>query len=173
MNRIFGIVLLAVALALVGCDDRGVQNVKGDRMDTSPEDITGKVVKTDKQWRQELTSQQYDVLRKKGTERAFTGEYDHHFEEGRYLCAGCGTELFTSEAKYNSGCGWPAFTKPADNKAVDETADLSYGMDRVEITCSKCGGHLGHVFNDGPPEKGGLRYCINSASLEFKDSDDK
>lgn len=122
----------------------------------------------DAEWQKILSAEQYHILRQKGTERAFTGVYDKHFEEGRYLCAGCGEELFTSDAKYNSGCGWPAFTAPKESAAILEYRDTSHGMIRTEVTCANCDGHLGHVFPDGPTEAGGLRYCINSASLEFK-----
>ena len=122
-------------------------------------------------WSEKLTPEQFHVLREKGTERAFTGEYDKHFEEGEYTCAGCGAKLFESDSKYNSGCGWPAFTKPAEGEAVAEHRDMSHGMIRTEVTCSNCDGHLGHVFPDGPPEEGGLRYCINSAALDFGKDD--
>ena len=124
--------------------------------------------KTEQEWREQLTPEQFRILRQAGTERAFTGEYDKFYEEGEYLCAACGQKLFASDAKYNSGCGWPAFTKPAEGDAVEEHKDTSHGMVRTEVTCSNCGGHLGHVFPDGPPEAGGLRYCINSAALEFE-----
>lgn len=123
---------------------------------------------TDAQWREKLSPEQYHVLREAGTERAFTGKYDKHYAEGEYLCAGCGQMLFASDAKYNSGCGWPAFTTPAGGDAVDEHRDTSHGMIRTEVTCANCGGHLGHVFPDGPREHGGLRYCINSAALDFE-----
>ncbi len=122
---------------------------------------------TDAEWRARLTPEQYHILREKGTERAFTGTYDKHYEAGEYFCAGCGAKLFESDAKYNSGCGWPAFTAPADGDALAEHRDMSYGMIRTEVTCAQCDGHLGHVFSDGPPEAGGLRYCINSASINF------
>jgi peptide-methionine (R)-S-oxide reductase len=122
---------------------------------------------TDAEWRERLTPMQYHVLREAGTERAFSGEYDKHYDEGEYTCAACGTVLFFSTAKYNSGCGWPAFTQPADAGTIDEYRDTSYGMIRTEVRCGKCDSHLGHVFPDGPPEKGGLRYCINSAALLF------
>ena len=125
-----------------------------------------KVSKSDAEWRADLTPEQYHVLREKGTERPFTGEYDHVFEEGTYRCAGCGATLFESHAKYDSGCGWPAFTAPADGSAVDEELDVSHGMVRTEVLCASCGGHLGHVFPDGP-QPTGLRYCINSASLKL------
>jgi peptide-methionine (R)-S-oxide reductase len=129
--------------------------------------MTDKLVLTDAEWRERLTPMQYHVLREAGTERAFTGEYDKHYDEGEYTCAACGTVLFFSTAKYNSGCGWPAFTRPADDDTIDEYRDPSYGMIRTEVRCGKCDSHLGHVFPDGPPEQGGLRYCINSAALLF------
>jgi peptide-methionine (R)-S-oxide reductase len=129
--------------------------------------LTNKVVKTDAEWRAELSPEQYRVLRQQGTEAPFTGEYDHVFEPGTYLCAGCGAELFGSETKYDSGCGWPAFSE-AMAEAVDEDTDLSHGMMRTEVTCARCGGHLGHVFPDGPRPTG-LRYCINSAALKLEE----
>ena len=122
-------------------------------------------------WRARLSPQQFHVLREKGTERAFTGELWDHHASGRYLCAGCGGLLFDSEAKFDSGCGWPSFSAAAKTPEVniDELVDLSHGMRRVEVTCSGCGGHLGHVFPDGPRPTG-IRYCINSASLTFEPS---
>lgn len=130
--------------------------------------MSDKVELTEQEWRERLSPEQYHVLREAGTERAFTGKYDKHFDEGEYMCAGCGTKLFASDAKYNSGCGWPAFTRPAEGDTIEERRDTSYGMIRTEVLCAKCGGHLGHVFPDGPPEEGGLRYCINSASIDFE-----
>ena len=127
-----------------------------------------RVVKSEAQWRAELDPEAYRVLREKGTEAPFTGEYDHVFEPGTYKCAGCGAELFTSEAKYDSGCGWPAFYAPAGEDVIDEETDSSYGMVRTEVTCATCGGHLGHVFPDGPHPTG-LRYCINSAALKLEE----
>ncbi|MEP3049849.1 MAG: peptide-methionine (R)-S-oxide reductase MsrB [Erythrobacter sp.] len=122
---------------------------------------------SDSEWREKLSAEQYHVLREAGTERAFTGEYDKHYDAGEYTCAGCGTNLFASDAKYNSGCGWPAFTKPAAGEAVEERRDTAHGMIRTEVLCAACGGHLGHVFPDGPSDQGGMRYCINSAALNF------
>ena len=127
-----------------------------------------KVQKSEAEWRAQLNPERYRVLREKGTEAPFTGEYDHVFEPGTYRCAGCGVELFRSEAKYDSGCGWPAFYTPAGDDAIDEETDTSHGMVRTEVLCSNCGGHLGHVFQDGPAPTG-LRYCINSAALELEE----
>jgi len=130
---------------------------------------TQRISKTDAEWRKILTPAQYHILRQKGTEAAFSGKYDDFFGEGTYFCAACGNELFSSEDKYNSGCGWPAFTEPAEKDKVEYAEDTSGGMVRTEVTCSRCGGHLGHVFKDGP-EPTGLRYCINSEALEFEQS---
>ena len=130
--------------------------------------MTSKVTKTEEQWRTELAPEQYKVLRQRGTEAPFTGEYDHTFEDGVYRCAGCGAELFRSDAKYDSGCGWPAFTAPASADAVEEESDTSFFMRRTEVLCASCEGHLGHVFPDGPGPSG-LRYCINSAALKLEE----
>jgi peptide-methionine (R)-S-oxide reductase len=125
------------------------------------------VEKPEGEWKKELSPTQYAVLREKGTERAFTGELWDHHESGMYRCAGCGAELFESDAKFDSGCGWPSFFAPKEGSGVEEERDASHGMLRTEVLCSKCGGHLGHVFDDGPKPTG-LRYCINSASLKFE-----
>ena len=127
-----------------------------------------KIARTDNEWREALTPEQYRVLRQKGTEAPFSGEYDHTFEPGTYHCAGCGAVLFESETKYDSGCGWPAFYAPAGDDAIDEETDTSYGMVRTEVMCSHCGGHLGHLFPDGPHPTG-IRYCINSAALKLEE----
>ena len=125
-----------------------------------------KVVKSEEQWRQDLTPEQYQILRRKGTERPFTGEYEKYKGDGVFICAGCGQALFDATTKYNSGSGWPSFYQPIEDKAVDEHSDQTLGMTRVEVTCSICGGHLGHVFPDGPRPTG-QRYCINSLSLKL------
>lgn len=123
--------------------------------------------RTEDPWRARLTPEQYHVLREKGTERAFSGALWNEHRRGRYLCAACGQELFRSGDKFDSGTGWPSFTRPAAAAAVSTLPDTSHGMVRTEVVCSRCGGHLGHVFPDGPPPTG-LRYCINSVSLRFE-----
>ncbi len=130
-------------------------------------DIPNKIAKTEQQWQEELDEESYHVLRKKGTERAFTGRYWNLKDKGIYNCAGCGLNLFSSDAKYDSGSGWPSFYQPSSKSNITELVDSSCGMIRTEVICKKCESHLGHVFPDGPP-KTGLRYCINSASLVFK-----
>jgi peptide-methionine (R)-S-oxide reductase len=128
--------------------------------------VTEKIEKSEQEWKAELTPEQYRVLREKGTERAFTGEYYATKEPGTYRCAGCGAELFSSETKYESGTGWPSFWEPASTDAVESERDWGLLGMRTEVHCSSCGGHLGHVFRDGPHPTG-LRYCINSASLDL------
>lgn len=131
--------------------------------------MTDKVHLSDAEWREKLTPQQYGVLRQAGTERAFTGDYETNKAPGLYKCAGCGEPLFSSDTKYNSGSGWPSYTAPVAAEAVEEIRDASHGMIRTEVRCAKCEGHLGHVFPDGPHDAGGLRYCINSAALDFEE----
>jgi peptide-methionine (R)-S-oxide reductase len=126
-----------------------------------------RVVKSDDEWRKQLTAEQFRVLRRAGTEPAYSGALTDTVESGAYHCAGCGSLLFSADAKFHSGCGWPSFTQPVEPDAVTEHRDSSFGMERVEVRCAVCEGHLGHVFTDGPAPTG-LRYCINSVSLEFR-----
>ena len=131
------------------------------------------VIKTDEEWKNILTDEEYHVLREAGTDRPFTGKYTDTEDNGNYYCKACGNLLFTSDTKYHSGCGWPAFYDNAGNSAVEMRVDNSFGMARIEVLCKKCHSHLGHVFEDGPRDKTGLRYCINSSSIDFKDPESK
>lgn len=129
--------------------------------------MTNNKQKSEEYWQKKLSREQYRIIRLKGTERAFTGEFWNNKEKGTYYCAACGTKLFHSDTKYDSGCGWPSFFKSIKNDVIEEKLDLSHGRTRTEVLCKACGGHLGHVFKDGP-EPTGLRYCINSESLKFR-----
>lgn len=129
---------------------------------------TKKIEKTEEEWKNDLTPEQYRILREKGTEAPFSGAYTDNKETGMYHCAACGAPLFSSDTKFDSGSGWPSFTDPVIAEAIETREDTSHGMHRIEVVCKQCGGHLGHVFEDGPKEKGGKRFCINSCSLDFK-----
>ncbi len=130
--------------------------------------MKSKINKSEQEWRKTLTPEEFHVLREKGTERPFTGKYVNHKKKGTYVCAGCGNELFSSDTKFDSGTGWPSFWTPISEDSLEMKPDNSLGMRRTELLCSQCGGHLGHVFNDGPKPTG-QRFCINSAALHFKD----
>jgi len=160
---------VCLALGLAGCERSHVTSraAGSPGVATNTWVMNDKVLKTEAEWKQELTPEQFQVLRQKGTERAFTGRFWNHHEPGRYRCAGCGQELFESEEKFDSGCGWPSFTAPAATNRVATQEDTRHFMRRTEVLCARCGGHLGHVFPDGPAPTG-LRYCINSAALDFE-----
>ena len=165
-SKLISTTLLLLAFGFASCQSSG-QKQSNDQ-DKKTVNMDSSVKKTDEEWKKQLTPEQYHVLREKGTERPGTGEYNNHFVKGFYTCAGCGTELFSNEQKFDSHCGWPSFDgELGGGDRIRKIKDLSYGMVRTEIVCAKCGGHLGHIFDDGPT-KTGQRYCVNSLSLGFK-----
>lgn len=164
------ILLFSASLFFMGCSRAQTNSVNSQpntATNVKEELPAEELPKTEDQWRAVLSAEQYHVLREKGTERAGTGQFLNHDENGVYTCGGCGTELFTSDMKFDSHCGWPSFDKEIEGGKIKKVSDYSYGMIRTEIVCAKCGGHLGHLFDDGPTETG-MRYCVNSLSLGFK-----
>jgi methionine-R-sulfoxide reductase len=171
-KSVYTAILVLSVVLLTACE--GVTQTKNAATAGDPvagkvfaRDTTGIATWTDSQWKTTLTPAQYDVLREKGTDMPFAGKFYKHKEKGTYVCAGCGTELFTSSMKFDSDCGWPSFDKEIAGGKVKQVRDNTHGMERIEILCAKCGSHLGHIFDDGPTVTG-LRYCVNSTSIDFK-----
>lgn len=161
-----------MCLSTLSCESQ-TNPEENKTINTKKPSMTNTVVKSEEEWKKTLTPEQYEILRKKGTERPGTGEYNNHSAKGTYCCAGCGTELFTSDQKFNSHCGWPSFDNNiAGGNRVKQIPDFSHGMIRTELVCATCGGHLGHIFDDGPTATG-MRYCVNSLSLKFKPAENK
>lgn len=151
-----------------GDNQSKIEEVKREVCKLTKRIIMDKVIKTEEEWKKDLTPEQYAILRERGTEPAFTGQYVDNHEDGTYSCAACGLQLFSSGTKFDSHSGWPSFTDPMNLEHVELREDNDYGMKRTEVVCKRCGSHLGHVFDDGPTDKGGKRYCINSCALNFE-----
>lgn len=180
--RIISISIIALSICLTACGQNSntqtdpsissnhSDDSKGNKNDSMPK---FEVEKTDAEWKAQLSEEEYRILRQKGTERAFTGKYYYENKDGIYCCMGCNNPLFKSDTKFDAGCGWPSFYEPITKDAVKENKDFSHGMIRTEVVCGKCGGHLGHVFDDAPDQPTGLRYCINSVSIDLKEGEKK
>jgi methionine-R-sulfoxide reductase len=165
MKKILLMINLSLASLLASCQNPTNTKAITPQNDKIMNDL--KINKTEEEWKKTLTPDQYYILREKGTEAPYTGKYNMHFEKGKYVCAACGYELFDSESKFESHCGWPSFDDEIAGGRITKKTDSSHGMSRTEIMCGKCGGHLGHIFDDGPTSTG-KRYCVNSVSIDFK-----
>lgn len=168
IKLIIAFIFTSTVLLAPSCAQQSKQKSKTSNHKTTMKD---KITKSDSEWKKELTENEYKVLRQKGTERAFSNEFWDNKEEGTYLCAACGNPVFSSDSKFESGTGWPSFYEPINESAVETESDRSLGMLRTEVHCQRCGGHLGHVFDDGP-QPTGMRYCVNSVAMDFKKKED-
>ncbi|MEI6816928.1 MAG: peptide-methionine (R)-S-oxide reductase MsrB [Bacteroidota bacterium] len=167
MKTLINLTLILTMLSMMACAQKGNKE-QANSIKQNNKTMSDSIIKSDEDWKKQLTPEQFDVTRKKGTERAFSNKYWDNHKQGTYYCICCGKPLFSSKTKFDSGTGWPSFFAPLDSNNVKNNVDKTYGMERVEVVCNHCGAHLGHVFDDGP-EPTHLRYCMNSASMDFKE----